>query len=382
GGDPDVVGRTIIVNGHPFTIIGIAPAGFNGTTVGSRPVVFVPITMRGVVNPGFAGFENRRSYWVYVFGRLKEGVTLEQAKLSINAVYRPIINDVEVPLQQGMLSEQWMNQFRSKEVEVTDGRRGQSSVSTEVRTPMLLLMGTTLVVLLIACANIANLLLARGANRGMEMAVRLSIGANRRQVISQLLTESVLLGAMGAVGGVVVAWWTLSLLGSMLPPEAVQSLELSVSGRVITVAAVLGVATGLLFGIFPALHALRPGHHDSRERGQPHGHTRRGAIPRQPRDRAGGPVHRAAHPGRPVHAQPGEHRARGSRPADREHRDVRYLPAAQRLQHRALAPALPARRGGARSTARRDQREQRTRSRPGRKQLGLRRECRGLRAGS
>src|SRR5690606_31747114 len=139
---------------------------------------------------------------------------------------------------QGMLSEQWMNQFRSKEVEVTDGRRGQSSVSTEVRTPMLLLMGTTLVVLLIACANIANLLLARGANRGMEMAVRLLIGANRRQVISQLLTESVLLGAMGAVGGVVVAWWTLSLLGSMLPPEAVQSLELSVSGRVITVAAV------------------------------------------------------------------------------------------------------------------------------------------------
>jgi predicted permease len=257
GGDPDVVGRTIIVNGHPFTIIGIAPAGFNGTTVGSRPVVFVPITMRGVVNPGFAGFENRRSYWVYVFGRLKEGVTLEQAKLSINAVYRPIINDVEVPLQQGMLSEQWMNQFRSKEVEATDGRRGQSSVSTEVRTPMLLLMGTTLVVLLIACANIANLLLARGANRGMEMAVRLSIGANRRQVISQLLTESVLLGAMGAVGGVVVAWWTLSLLGSMLPPEAVQSLELSVSGRVITVAAVLGVATGLLFGIFPALHSTR-----------------------------------------------------------------------------------------------------------------------------
>ncbi|HEU5208207.1 MAG TPA: ABC transporter permease, partial [Longimicrobiales bacterium] len=211
GADPDVINRTIIINGQPFTIIGVGPKEFNGTTVGSRPVVFVPITMRGVLNPGFDGFENRRNYWIYLFARLKEGVTLEQAELAVNAVYRPIITDVETPLQQGAFSEQFMNQFRAKEVEVSDGRRGQSSVHTEARTPLLLLMGTALVVLLIACANIANLLLARGANRGMEMAVRLSIGANRRQVMAQLLTESVLLGLLGSLAGILVAWWTLSL---------------------------------------------------------------------------------------------------------------------------------------------------------------------------
>lgn len=256
GADPDVVGRNIIVNGQPFSIVGIAPEGFEGTTVGSRPLLFVPITMRGVLNPGFQGFENRRSYWAYVFARMKPGVALEQAEQAVNVVYRPIINDVEVPLQEGG-SERYLTEFRAKEIDVTDGRRGQSSIHTEARTPLLLMMGTAIVVLLIACANIANLLLARGANRGMEMAVRLSIGANRRQVIAQLLTESVLLGVLGGLAGLVVAWWTMSLIGSLIPPEAVQTLELSLRGDVVLFAAVLAVSTGLLFGLFPALHSTR-----------------------------------------------------------------------------------------------------------------------------
>src|SRR5690606_33706815 len=163
GSDPNVIGQSIVVNGVPMTVIGIAEEGFEGTTIGARPMVYVPITMRGVLQPGFAGFDNRRSYWIYLFGRLAPGVTIEQAAASVNAVYGPIVNDIEAPLQQGM-SETTMQQFRAKQVVLEDGRHGQSSTHEEARTPLLLLLGTTFVVLLTACANVANLLLARGAN--------------------------------------------------------------------------------------------------------------------------------------------------------------------------------------------------------------------------
>ncbi len=257
GADPAVIGKNIIVNGEPFTIIGIAPRGFEGTTLGTRPNVYVPLTMRGVVDPWFGGFDNRRSYWAYVFARLKPNTTIEQATEAVNVVYRPIINDVEAPLQEGM-SDQTMQQFRTKLIALEDGRRGQSSVHGEARTPLLLLLGTAGVVLLIACANIANLLLARGANRGLEMAVRLSLGANRRQVLAQLLTESVLLGTMGGLAGLIVAGWTLSLIASILPPEAATSLQLQMRMEVVVFAAVLAISTGVLFGLFPAMHSTRP----------------------------------------------------------------------------------------------------------------------------
>src|SRR5690606_25915679 len=171
---------------------------------------------------------------------------------------RPIINDVELPLQGG-LSERFLTEFAAKQIDVSDGRRGQSSVHAEARTPLLLLMGTAAVVLLIACANIANLLLARGANRGLEMAVRLSLGASRRQVIAQLLTESVLLGMLGGLAGLAVAWWTLALIGSLLPGDATQVIELGLRTEVVAFAAVTAVTTGLLFGVFPALHSTRSG---------------------------------------------------------------------------------------------------------------------------
>ena len=256
GGDPDIVGQTMVVNGQSLTVIGVAPAGFDGTTLGARPMVFVPITMRTAMNPGWAGFDNRQNYWAYLFARLKPGATIEQATAAVNAVYAPIINDVEAPLQQGM-SDATMTQFRAKLVGLEEGRRGQSSTHTEARTPLLMLLGTAAIVLLIACANIANLLLARGANRGMEMAVRLSLGANRRQVLTQLLTESVVLGVLGGIAGLIVAHWTLAGLAALLPPEAADSLDLRLDGGVVMFAAVLALSTGLLFGLFPALHSTR-----------------------------------------------------------------------------------------------------------------------------
>jgi predicted permease len=183
---PDVVGSQLIVNGTSMTVVGVAPRGFEGTTLGSRPHVFVPLSMFEVVVPGWTGLDNRRSYWVYVFARLKPGVSPQQARAAIEVPYRAIITDVEVPLQTG-LSEQTMQRFRTKPILVEPGARGQSEVRVEARAPLLLLLGVTALVLVTACANIANLLLARAASRSVEMAVRLSIGASRRQVLGQLL---------------------------------------------------------------------------------------------------------------------------------------------------------------------------------------------------
>ena len=257
GGSRDVLDRTITVNGRSFTVVGVAPPGFEGTTLGARPLVYVPISMRALVQPGWEGFDNRRNYWAYLFARLKPGVSMEQATTAINTVYAPILNEVEAPLQQGM-SDQTMQLFRSKTIALEDGRKGQSSVHRDARTPLLLLFVTTAIVLLIACANIANLLLARGANRSMEMAIRLSLGANRPRILAQLLTESVVLAVLGGLASLLVARWTLAGIGAILPPEAAGSLQLTIRAPVVAFTAALSIGTGLLFGMFPALHSTRP----------------------------------------------------------------------------------------------------------------------------
>jgi predicted permease len=257
GLNPNVLNQNVIVNGQSMTVVGVAPPGFNGNTLGNHPDIYVPITMRGLMSPGFNAFDNRRSYWVYVFARLKPGLSMEQATVAINGPYRAIINDVEVPLQKGM-SEQTMARFKAKQITSEPGAKGQSSFDEDAQGPILVLQAVTFTVLLIACANIANLLLVRGAARAAEMAVRLSIGANRRQLITQLLTESILLAAFGAVAGMFVAKWTLDLIASLLPPDASVVMSLTLSPRMIAFAVIAALGTGVAFGLFPALHSTRP----------------------------------------------------------------------------------------------------------------------------
>jgi putative ABC transport system permease protein len=256
GSDPKVLGQTMIVNGKSLTVIGVAPRGFEGTTLGSTPKIFVPLSMRHELNPTWNAFTDRRNYFIYLFARLKPGVSMAQAKASINAVYTPMLATVEGPLQKGM-SDSTLKRFKAKLITLEDGRRGQSSLHKKTETPILLLLCITAIVLLIACANIANLLLARGAGRAMEMAVRLSLGATRRQIVLQLLTESVLLGIMGGIAGLFVAKWTLAVMTGLMPADMVSDLHFTLNGAAVAFAGVLSVATGFVFGLFPALHSTR-----------------------------------------------------------------------------------------------------------------------------
>ena len=140
--DPDVIEETLIVNGRALTIVGVTPSGFGGTTLGRKPHVFVPITLRGLLRGSSGGFEERRNYWAYVFARLEPEVSMEQAQTAINVPYSAIINDVEAPLQEGM-SDQTMARFRAKEVLLADGARGQSSLHEDAQAPLILLLGVT-----------------------------------------------------------------------------------------------------------------------------------------------------------------------------------------------------------------------------------------------
>ena len=254
--DPTVLNQPLIVNGQSMTIVGVAPKGFDGTTLGVKPEVFAPITMRGFSQPSKA-FDNRRNYWAYLFARLKPGVTIEQARTAMASPYRNIVHDVEAPLQKGM-SPQTMAKFQAKPMLLAPGSGGQSGVTREAKAPLTLLLGVTGFVLLIACANIANLLLARGASRAGEMAIRLSIGAGRGQLVRQLLGESCLLALFGGAGGMVVAQWTLNLMAALLPAQALDTVTLTIDPIVMLFAGGLAIGTGVLFGLFPALHSTRP----------------------------------------------------------------------------------------------------------------------------
>jgi len=255
GSSPGALDQILRVNGRSYTIVGVAPEGFTGATMGAQPVLFVPMQSRIWISE-YKGLEDRRNYWVYAFGRLKAGVSIEQAKTGLDGVVRPILADVEAPLQQEM-SEQTMGRFKAKEFILEPGRRGQSSMQGEARTPLMLLFGITAVVLIIACANIANLLLARGANRATEMGVRLALGATRSRLVTQLLVESVVLALMGGVASLFVASWTLTGISTLLPPDATNTLAFTVQPSVMIFAALLAVATGFIFGLFPALHSTR-----------------------------------------------------------------------------------------------------------------------------
>jgi predicted permease len=257
GGDPGILNQTLLVNGRAMTVVGVTPRGFHGIEVGRSPDVMVPLAMKAQMTPTWDDRLNRRARWVNLMARLKPGISLEQADAGANVLYHQIL-ERELPVFPNA-SEYFRKRYLVKRLLLLPGFNGQSSLREDVKAPLIVLMGMVGLILLIACANVANLLIARAAGRQKEIAVRLSVGAGRGRIVRQLVVESLVLSSLGGAAGLLVSSWLGSLLLRALPLEdAARSLSPDPDARVALFALTVSVFTGLLFGLVPAIQAARP----------------------------------------------------------------------------------------------------------------------------
>jgi putative ABC transport system permease protein len=250
GADPSILGRVLTLNRTPFTVVGIAPRGFTGTLLGGGPSVWTPMSIHDVLQPNFDWYEQRRGLFLFAFGRLKPGISVDQAAANVRTVF--------AQLEQSFPND---NKGRSAGARaLLDARLNPNGDGgAQVVQISMILMGVVGIVLLIACANIANLLLARANRRRKEIAIRLALGAARRRLVRQLLTESVLLALLGGTLGLFLAYWLVETLAATTVPLPLPVDDnLALDGRVVGFTALLALATGVLFGLAPAVQASRP----------------------------------------------------------------------------------------------------------------------------
>ena len=257
-GNPDVIGLKININGYPFTVIGVSQPGFHGTDPGYSPQVRVPIMMSTKITH-YLNLNDRRSRWVTVFGRLKPGMTVRQAKAKLQPLFHQILQ-MEVKQKEFAKASPYIRQaFLNMSMDVIPASTGRSHLRERFSKPLLVLMATASLVLLIACANVANLLLARATSRQKEIAVRLALGAGRRRIISQLLVESLLLSVSGGIAGLLLAVWTDKTLINLLPPTSVPlTISSTPDWRLLVFNLCISIFTGIAFGLAPALQFTRP----------------------------------------------------------------------------------------------------------------------------
>jgi len=254
--DPSVVGKTITVNGHPFTIIGVTPQEFFGITPGHPPDVTIPLMMQAQVwlAPGQAIVNDQRFGWLRLMARLKPGVAENLARAALTTR----LQQFEIRSAGSVLSAEDRHAFLQHAVQFASASKGLDSLRRQFSKPLLILITIVGLVLLIACANVAILLLARAIERQREFAVRLALGAGRLRLIRQLLTESVLLSSTGGALGCLLAYWARNVLLSLISRSPLPiSLHAPLDSRILSFSIGLSLFTGLLFGLAPALQSTR-----------------------------------------------------------------------------------------------------------------------------
>jgi len=255
GNDIGILNKQINVNGTLLTVVGVARAGFAGVQLGETPDIFVPITMTAQMVPNWPELNDHKTHWLAIIGRVQPGLSADKAEAAIQTVFHPIL-EAEVPLEG--IQPKTQAQFLSRRLELKPGAQGRPNLQDETGKPLIFLNAMVGLVLLIACANLAGLLIAKGEARQREIAVRMSLGAKRGRVLRQLLTEGVLLALAGVILGIVIALPFLRLIVRGIPDSVgIRGLHAELDYHMLAFAILLSLATTLLFALMPALRLVR-----------------------------------------------------------------------------------------------------------------------------